>query len=107
MTSSAEERALHVPEGLAGERVDAGIARMFGISRSKAADLLGQGLVRLDGSAAAKSERLVPGALLEVTLPAPADPLEVRAEAVEGIRIIHDDESIVVIDKPVGVAVHP
>ena len=107
MSTPAEERALLVPEGLAGERVDAGLARMFGISRSKAADLLGQGLVRLDGAAAAKSARLVPGSLLEVSLPAATDPLEVRAEAVEGIRIIHDDDSVVVIDKPVGVAVHP
>jgi len=107
VTSSADERALRVPEGLAGERVDTGLARMFGISRSKAADLLGQGLVRLDGAAAAKSERLIPGTLLEVSLPAATDPLEVRAEMVEGIKIIHDDESIVVIDKPVGVAVHP
>jgi 23S rRNA pseudouridine1911/1915/1917 synthase len=107
MTSSAEERAVLVPEGLAGERVDTGLARMFGISRSRAADLLGQGLVRLDGSAAAKSERLVPGSLLEVSLPATSDPLEVREEMVDGIRIIHDDDAIVVIDKPVGVAVHP
>jgi 23S rRNA pseudouridine1911/1915/1917 synthase len=107
MTSSAEERALLVPEGLAGERVDTGLARLFGISRSKAADLLGQGLVRLDGNAAAKSERLVPGSLLEVSLPPVSDPLEVRAEMVEGIQILHDDESIVVVDKPVGVAAHP
>jgi 23S rRNA pseudouridine1911/1915/1917 synthase len=107
VTSSAEERAVLVPEGLAGERVDTGLARMFGISRSRAADLLGQGLVRLDGSAAAKSERLVPGSLLEVSLPATSDPLEVREEMVDGIRIIHDDDAIVVIDKPVGVAVHP
>lgn len=96
-----------VPEGLSGERVDSGLARLFGISRSRAADLLGQGLVRLDGSLAAKSERLVPGAMLEVVLPVVADPLEVREETVEGIGIIHEDESIVVIDKPVGVAVHP
>jgi 23S rRNA pseudouridine1911/1915/1917 synthase len=107
VSSPAEERALHVPEGLAGERVDTGLARMFGISRSKAADLLGQGLVRLDGAEAGKSARLVPGTLLEVSLPPVSDPLEVRAEMVEGITIIHDDESIVVIDKPVGVAVHP
>jgi 23S rRNA pseudouridine1911/1915/1917 synthase len=107
VSTPAEERALHVPEGLAGERVDAGLARMFGISRSKAADLLGQGLVRLDGAAAAKSARLLPGSLLEVSLPATSDPLEIRAEMVEGNKIIHDDESIVVIDKPVGVAVHP
>jgi 23S rRNA pseudouridine1911/1915/1917 synthase len=107
MSSAAQERALLVPEGLAGERVDSGLARMFGISRSKAADLLTQGLVRLDGTPAAKSERLVPGSMLEVTLPPVADPLEVRAEKVAGIRVIHDDASIVVLDKPVGVAVHP
>jgi 23S rRNA pseudouridine1911/1915/1917 synthase len=107
MTSSADERALLVPEGLAGERVDTGLARMFGISRSKAADLLGQGRVRVDGAAAAKSERLVPGSLLEVSLPPAAEPLVVREEMVEGIKILHDDESIVVLDKPVGVAVHP
>jgi 23S rRNA pseudouridine1911/1915/1917 synthase len=102
-----DDRALLVPDGLAGERVDVGLARMFGISRSKAADLLGQGLVSLDGSAAAKSDRLLPGTLLEVTLPPAANPLEINAEEVEGISVIHDDESIVVIDKPVGVAVHP
>ena len=107
MSSPDDERALRVPEGLAGERVDTGLARLFGISRSKAAELLGQGHVRLDGAQAAKSERLLPGSLLEVSLPAVSDPLEVRAEMVEGIKIIHDDESIVVIDKPVGVAVHP
>jgi 23S rRNA pseudouridine1911/1915/1917 synthase len=107
MSSAAQERALLVPDGLAGERVDSGLARMFGISRSKAADLLTQGLVRLDGTPAAKSERLVPGSMLEVTLPPVADPLEVRAEKVAGVRIIHDDASIVVLDKPVGVAVHP
>jgi 23S rRNA pseudouridine1911/1915/1917 synthase len=45
--------------------------------------------------------------MLEVSIPAEADPLEVVPELVEGIKIIHDDDSIVVIDKPVGVAVHP
>ena len=45
--------------------------------------------------------------MLDVTIPVEADPLAVVPEIVEGIRIIHDDDSIVVIDKPVGVAVHP
>ena len=45
--------------------------------------------------------------MLDVTIPAETDPLEVKAEIVEGIKIIHDDDAIVVIDKPVGVAVHP
>ena len=102
-----DDRTLMVPEGLGGERVDVGIARMFGISRTRAAELIRDGLVSLDGHRAAKSDRLVPGTMLHVTIPAVSDPLEVVAEVVEGIRIIHDDDEIVVIDKPVGVAVHP
>ncbi len=38
--TDGEERALQVPEGLGGERVDVALARMFGISRSKAVELL-------------------------------------------------------------------
>ena len=105
--SDAERRTVLVPDGLAGERVDTGIARMFGLSRTRAAELAGEGLVALDGVVVAKSERMHSGSMLEVSIPSQADPLEVRAETVDGITIIHDDEAIVVIDKPVGVAVHP
>lgn len=104
---NAEQRTLLVPDGLAGERVDAAIARMFGLSRTRAADLIAQGLVLIDGAGVGKSDRVVPGAMLEVSIPSLVDPLEVVPEIVEGIKIIHDDDSIVVIDKPVGVAVHP
>jgi 23S rRNA pseudouridine1911/1915/1917 synthase len=45
--------------------------------------------------------------VLDVRIPVATDPLEVVPEVVEGIGIIHDDDAIVVIDKPVGVAVHP
>jgi 23S rRNA pseudouridine1911/1915/1917 synthase len=63
--------------------------------------------VQVDGSVVGKSERVAAGAMLDVVIPSVTDPLEVVPEIVEGIGIIHDDESIVVIDKPVGVAVHP
>jgi 23S rRNA pseudouridine1911/1915/1917 synthase len=105
--SEGEQRVLLVPEGLAGERVDAALARLFGFSRPRAADLVGRGLVHVDGSGVAKSDRVGAGALLEVTIPVETDPLAVVPELVEGIKIIHDDDSIIVIDKPVGVAVHP
>ena len=105
--TSADHRSLHVPEGLAGERVDSAMARMLGLSRSRAADLIARDLVQVDGGPVSKSDRVMPGAHLEVTIPHEADPLEVVPEEVEGIKIIHDDSSIVVIDKPVGVAVHP
>jgi len=105
--TAADHRILPVPEGLAGERVDAAMARLFGLSRTRAADLIAAGHVELDGAPVAKSDRVVPGAILDVTIPVEADPLAVVPEIVEGIGIIHDDDSIVVIDKPVGVAVHP
>jgi 23S rRNA pseudouridine1911/1915/1917 synthase len=63
--------------------------------------------VLVDGAAVGKSDRVFPGATLDVTIPVEADPLAVVPEVVEGIKIIHDDDAIVVIDKPVGVAVHP
>ncbi len=105
--SQADYRSLHVPEGLGGERVDSAIAQMFGLSRTRSADLISRDLVTVDGAGVSKSDRVLPGSLLEVTIPVEADPLAVVPEIVEGIGIIHDDDSIVVIDKPVGVAVHP
>ncbi len=102
----SDHRTVLVPEGLAGERVDTALARMFGVSRSRAAELVGQGLVHVDGQEVAKSERVHAGAMLEATIPALA-PVSVTPEIVEGIGIIHDDDALVVIDKPVGVAVHP
>lgn len=102
-----EQRTVLVPDGLAGERVDAAIARMFGLSRSRAAELAASGHVLIDGHAAAKSERVQSGSLLEVGIPAAVDPVTVVPQIVEGIRIVHDDDALVVIDKPVWVAVHP
>jgi len=107
VSSDGETRALEVPEGLGGERVDVGLARLFGVSRSHGAELIAAGHVQVDGSRAIKSDRLLPGVELEVFFPHETDPLEVVAEVVEGIGIIHDDDDIVVLDKPVGVAVHP
>ena len=80
---------------------------MFGLSRTQAAGLAGLGLVQVDGASVSKSDRLHAGAMLEVSIPRANDPLEIVEEVVEGITVIHDDEAIVVIDKPVGVAVHP
>ncbi|HVH93321.1 MAG TPA: RluA family pseudouridine synthase [Nocardioidaceae bacterium] len=102
-----ERRTVTVPDGLAGERVDAAIARMFGLSRTRAADLIRAGHVTVDGVPPAKSDRVEPGAMLDVAIPASLDPIAIIPEVVEGIKIVHDDDALVVIDKPVGVAVHP
>ena len=104
MTSG--ERFVLVPEGLDGERLDAALARMFGLSRARAAELIGAGQVLLDGQPAAKSDRVLTGAGLSVTLPPPLEVVPVP-EPVPGLAIVYEDDDIVVVDKPRGVAAHP
>jgi 23S rRNA pseudouridine1911/1915/1917 synthase len=103
----SDQRSLPVPDGLEGERLDAALARLLGLSRTRAADLVESGHVRLDGATAPKSERVRAGAWLEIELPTPAAGVPVPPALVEGMRVVHDDEDIVVVDKPVGVAAHP
>jgi len=107
VSDATGRRVLHVPSGVAGDRVDAAIARLFGLSRTKAAELVVAGEVTLNGSRPAKSDRVEEGSLLEVTIPAPKRPVQVRAEVVAGLRVVHEDDAIVIVDKPVGVAAHP
>ncbi|CAB5028110.1 MAG: RluA family pseudouridine synthase [Actinobacteria bacterium] len=105
---SAETRALSIPEGLEGERIDAAIARLTGLSRTAAADLVAAGAVTIAGDTQPmKSRRVVAGEWIEIVIPAPSDGPVVVAEVVEGLRIRYDDDDIVVVDKPVGVAAHP
>lgn len=102
-----DHRSVAVPEGLEGERVDAALARLFGLSRTKAAELIGDGAVLVDGVHPLKSERVHAGSVLEVELPAAPASAAVAEEPVPGLVVLHDDVDIVVVDKPVGVAVHP
>ncbi|TFB59551.1 RluA family pseudouridine synthase [Cryobacterium sp. TMT1-62] len=101
-----ETRSLPLPDGLAGVRVDAGIAKLFGFSRSFAAEVCEAGGVTLDGVVAGKSDRLHGGAWLEVSWQ-PKEALAIVPIPVPDLTIVHDDESIVVINKPSGVAAHP
>lgn len=100
-------RSLPVPDGLGGERVDAGLARLLGLSRNRAAEIAAAGGVRLDGREVGKSDRLPPGSWLEVDIPDAPAAVEIVAEPVPGMGIVHDDDDLVVVDKPVGVAAHP
>jgi 23S rRNA pseudouridine1911/1915/1917 synthase len=99
------EREVSVPEGLDGERLDAAMARMFGLSRSKAAELISDGQVLLDGQPAAKSDRVLTGESLQVTLPAPR-PVE-PPQLVAGLVVLSEDDDIIVVNKPRGIAAHP
>ncbi|TKK77283.1 RluA family pseudouridine synthase [Herbidospora galbida] len=102
-----DQRSLPVPDGLEGERLDAALARLFGFSRTRAAELIVGGDVLVDGSPAGKSDRVSAGSWLDVTIPPPvAAPMPV-AEPVPGMTILYEDDDVVVVNKPIGVAAHP
>ncbi len=102
-----EVRRLTVPDGLAGMRVDAGLAKLLGMSRTSVATMIDAGNVLVDGLAAIRSLRLTPESWLEITLPEPSRPPTVVAQTVQGLAVLYRDADIVVVDKPVGVAAHP
>ena len=99
-------RSMPVPEGLAGMRVDAGLARLLGLSRTAAAAIAEDGGVELDGAVAGKSDKLSAGAWLEVRLPEAPGPVENIPVDIEGMTILYSDDDIVAVDKPPGVAAH-
>jgi len=103
----AEHRSVPVPDGLDGLRLDQVLARMFGLSRSAAAEVVDAGDASVDGRPAGRSDRVTGGAWLEVTLPPPPAPLRAEAVPVEGLTLVYADDDLVVVDKPVGVAAHP
>jgi 23S rRNA pseudouridine1911/1915/1917 synthase len=103
-----DTRELPVPDGLDGMRVDAGLSRLLGLSRTVVAGLAENGQIQVDGRTLDKSDRLIAGTWLEVTLPTPDRPAPTEPAArVEGLNRLYEDDDIVVVDKPVGVAAHP
>ncbi|GAD33389.1 pseudouridylate synthase, 23S RNA-specific [Microbacterium sp. TS-1] len=100
------QRALPVPDGLDGVRVDAALAKLLGFSRTFAAEVATAGGVTLDGRTLAKSDKLVAGAWLDVFWEERAE-AQIVPVAVPDLGIVYDDDDIVVVDKPAGVAAHP
>src|SRR3546814_822519 len=102
----SETRSLPVPDGLDGSRVDAALAKMLGFSRTFAAEVADTGGVEQDGRTIGKSDRLRAGAWLSVSWTPKREPEIVPVE-VPDLGIVYDDDDIVVVDKPSGVAAHP
>ena len=91
-----------------GERLDKVLVRLAPeFSRSHLQGLISQGHVQIDGVAAAQaSRRLRAGQVVRVTLVPTAQALAFRPQAM-ALAIVHEDEHVLVIDKPAGLVVHP
>jgi 23S rRNA pseudouridine1911/1915/1917 synthase len=102
----AETFAFDVPLEDAGARLDAFLAaRVEGVSRSTLKRVIEDGDVLVGGRAAKPSLKLKGGEHVEVELPAPP-PSEVEPEEIP-LDILHEDEEVVVVNKPAGLVVHP
>ncbi len=101
-----ESRTLPVPDGLDGSRVDAGIAKLLGFSRTFAAEVVDAGGVSVDGRTVGKSDKLRRDTWLSVEW-SPREEPRIVPVVVPELEVVYDDDSIIVIDKPVGVAAHP
>jgi 23S rRNA pseudouridine1911/1915/1917 synthase len=100
-----ETRLLPVPDGLDGLRLDVAMSRLFGFSRTMAAELIDAGRVSVDGANQPRSTKVHGGALLEVAMP--EAPIPASPAPVDGLVVLYDDDDVVVVDKPIGVAAHP
>lgn len=89
----------------AGTRLDQFIAARADLTRSAAARLIEEGAVTVNSKAVAKNYKIAKGDAVEITLPEPE-----AAEAIPEnipLDIVYEDEDIIVINKPVGMVVHP
>lgn len=98
-----------IPNALEGQRVDRVAALMTGLSRSAVARLISQGDVNRNGQRVENgSDRVALGDQLEVNVPAREEaPTALIADGDVQFEIVHEDESVIVINKPIGLVVHP
>ena len=96
-----------IGDDLAGERLDKALAASIaGLSRSRVQALLESGWVRADGRPVADASlRVRAGERYEVTVP-DAEPAEPVAQDIP-LTVVHEDDDVVVLDKPAGLVVHP
>ena len=92
-------------EGDRGTRLDQFVATHADLTRSAAARLIEDGAVSVNGKTVAKNYKITKGDAVEVTLPEP-EPCEALPENIP-LDIIYEDADIIVINKPVGMVVHP
>ena len=86
-------------------RIDVFTAQAADVTRSRAAKLIEDGYVLIDGKTASKNDKLNNGSKVTVTLPDPVS-YDVKPENIP-LDIVYEDEDLLVVNKPKGMVVHP
>lgn len=90
----------------AGQRLDAFLAQALPeLTRSAAQRLIAEGLVTVDGKAPAKSLKLSGGETVAVTVPEPEEAQALPEDI--PLDVVYEDDDVIVVNKPVGMVVHP
>lgn len=106
MSSAEPPRERLVVESADNARLDAWLAaRHPDLSRTRAAQLLEQGRIIVNGAPARKSQRLNDGDVVEIDMP-PAVPTRLAGEDIP-LVVVYEDADLLVVDKPAGLVVHP
>lgn len=96
-------RMAPAPDALIGRRFDLAVAKMTGLSRSKAVELIETGQAGVVGRAMGKSDPLQAGDIVEFDL---VDEEREPEPIADDMAIVYEDDDLVIVDKPVGVAAH-
>ena len=100
-----EQLSFSIGAELDQSRVDAAAAELTGRTRSQVQALIADGLVTVDGKPVQKNTRLKAGQELAISIP---DPVELAAVPQDiPVDIVYEDESVIVVNKPKGMVVHP
>ena len=102
-----ELKIVAIPEGLDQERIDAALARLLGLSRSVVVSLIENQEILRNGKPVTKSEKVSTADVLEIQMPAAKSAPTLTPTPIEGLTVVYNDDHVIVIDKPVGVAAHP
>jgi 23S rRNA pseudouridine1911/1915/1917 synthase len=102
----AGELDVEVPHSLDGQRLDRSIAMLTGLARAAVADLVAAGRARVDGApVTTRSRQLAAGQRLQATWEAAGESTPAPDPAVH-FTIVHEDDDLLVVDKPAGLVVH-
>lgn len=106
MTEQTDRLVSHtVEEAESGERLDSAVANAAEVTRSAATRLIGGGFVTVNGQTRDKNYRLRTGDILEIRQPQVRE-CEATAQEIP-LDIVYEDDDLIVVNKPVGMVVHP
>ncbi len=98
--------ALTVPPTAPTQRVDRWVAEATGLSRSHVQKLISAGNLTADGVPLRSNAVVGPGTALRLVVPEP-EPLDLVPAPEIPLRIVHEDDDLLIVDKPAGLVVHP